>query len=327
MARKDLLDITSLHREEIEFLLDRTTSCKDLLTNSVKKDPALEGKSVLMLFYEPSTRTHTSFEVAAKRLSAEVTNFNVAQSSITKGESIRETIETLQAMHTDYIVVRHSLSGLPGMIARQTKAAVINAGDGAHAHPTQALLDAFTIKEKFPDPTGKKVLIIGDILHSRVARSTSTVLKKLGVEVAYLGPGTLVPKQGPENIRLFTNYEAAMAWAPDVVYLLRVQMERQDVQFFPSLREYHRIYGITSARLEEIRQRGLYIMHPGPVNRGVELCDAVMDYERSLMNNQVENGIAVRMAVLDWLTPGGDYPKPEPPYASQRNAGSTLVLP
>jgi aspartate carbamoyltransferase catalytic subunit len=312
MARKDLLDIASLHREEIEFLLDRTTTCKDLFTHSVKKVPALEGKSVLMLFYEPSTRTHTSFEVAAKRLSAEVTNFNVAQSSITKGESIRETIETLQAMRTDYIVVRHGRSGLPGLIARQTTASVINAGDGAHAHPTQALLDAFTIKEKFPEPAGKKVLIIGDILHSRVARSTSNLLQKLGVEVAYLGPGSLVPTYGPATIRRFTNYDEAMQWAPDVVYLLRVQMERQDVQFFPTLREYHRIYGITNTRLEEIRQRGLYIMHPGPVNRGVELCDAVMDYERSLINNQVENGIAVRMAVLDWLTPGGDFPQSEP---------------
>ncbi|WP_426491869.1 aspartate carbamoyltransferase catalytic subunit [Hymenobacter sp. 102] len=312
MARKDLLDIASLHREEIEFLLDRTTTCKDLFTHSVKKVPALEGKSVLMLFYEPSTRTHTSFEVAAKRLSAEVTNFNVAQSSITKGESIRETIETLQAMRTDYIVVRHGRSGLPGLIARQTTASVINAGDGAHAHPTQALLDAFTIKEKFPNPAGKKVLIIGDILHSRVARSTSNLLQKLGVEVAYLGPGSLVPTYGPATIRRFTNYDEAMQWAPDVVYLLRVQMERQDVQFFPTLREYHRIYGITNTRLEEIRQRGLYIMHPGPVNRGVELCDAVMDYERSLINNQVENGIAVRMAVLDWLTPGGEGPQSEP---------------
>lgn len=314
MARKDLLDIASLHREEIEYLLDQSTSFKELFTQSVKKVPALEGKSVLMLFYEPSTRTHTSFEVAAKRLSAEVTNFDIAQSSITKGESVRETVETLQAMRTDYIVVRHGRSGLPGMIARLTKASVINAGDGAHAHPTQALLDAFTIKEKFPDPTGKKVLIIGDILHSRVARSTSTLLKKLGVEVAYLGPGSLVPKYGPENIRRFTNYEEAMAWAPDFVYLLRVQMERQDVQFFPSLREYHRLYGITNDRLADIRQRGLYIMHPGPVNRGVELCDAVMDYERSLINNQVENGIAIRMAVLDWLTPGGEAPKSQPTF-------------
>lgn len=308
MARKDLLDIASLDREEIECLLDQSIPFKELFTRSVKKVPALKGKSVLMLFYEPSTRTHSSFEVAAKRLSADVTNFDVAQSSISKGESVRETVETLQAMRTDYIIVRHGRSGLPGMISRQTKASVINAGDGAHAHPTQALLDAFTIREKFPETTGKKVLIIGDILHSRVARSTSTILKKLGVDVAYLGPGSLVPKNGPENIRRFTDYKEAMAWSPDVIYLLRVQMERQDAQYFPSLREYHKLYGINDARLEEIRKRGLYLMHPGPVNRGVELCDAVMDYERSLINDQVENGIAVRMAVLYWLKPGRENP-------------------
>ena len=305
MPRKDLLDIASLDREEIDHLLDQSTPFKDLFTRSVKKVPALKGKSVLMLFYEPSTRTHSSFEVAAKRLSADVTNFDVAQSSITKGESVRETIETLQAMRTDYVIVRHKASGLPGTIARLTRASVINAGDGAHAHPTQALLDAFTIKEKFPEPAGRKVLIVGDILHSRVARSTCTILKKLDVEVAYLGPGSLVPKQGADKVRRFTNYNEAMAWNPDIVYLLRVQMERQDVQYFPSLREYHKLYGITDARLEEIRKRGIYIMHPGPVNRGVELCDAVMDYERSLINDQVENGIAARMAVLYWLKPGG----------------------
>ena len=303
MPRKDLLDIISLERGEIEHLLDQAAPFKEIFTRSVKKVPALKGKSVLMLFYEASTRTHSSFEVAAKRLSADVTNFDVAHSSITKGESVRETIETLQAMRSDFIIVRHSRAGLPGNIARLTRASVINAGDGAHAHPTQALLDAFTIKEKFPDPAGKRVLIIGDILHSRVARSTSTILKKLGVDVAYLGPGSLVPRVGPENILRFTDYKHAMAWSPDIVYLLRVQMERQDVQYFPSLREYHRLYGITEARLDDIRDRGLYIMHPGPVNRGVELCDAVMDYERSLINDQVENGIAVRMAVLYWLKP------------------------
>jgi len=304
MPRKDLLDIDSLQRSEIDHLLDQATPFKELFTRSVKKVPALKGKSVLMLFYEASTRTHSSFEVAAKRLSADVTNFDVARSSITKGESVRETVETLQAMRTDFIIVRHSRSGLPGIIAGLTRASVINAGDGAHAHPTQALLDAFTIKEKFPDPTGKKVLIVGDVLHSRVARSTSTILKKLGVEVAFLGPGTLMPRVCPENIRRFSDYKEAMAWSPDFVYLLRVQMERQDVQYFPSLREYHRLYGVTESRLAEIRDRGLYIMHPGPVNRGVELCDAVMDYERSLINDQVENGIAVRMAVLYWLKPG-----------------------
>lgn len=304
MARKDLLDIASLDREEIDLLLEQSGPFKELFTRSVKKVPALKGKSVLMLFYEPSTRTHSSFEVAAKRLSADVTNFDVAQSSITKGESVRETVETLQAMRTDYIIVRHKASGLPGMIARQTKACVINAGDGAHAHPTQALLDAFTIKEKFPDPAGKKVLIIGDILHSRVARSTTLILKKLGLKVAHLGPGSLVPR-ACEQVERFTDYKQAMAWQPDIIYLLRVQMERQDVQYFPSLREYHKLYGVTDARLAEIRRLGLHIMHPGPVNRGVELCDAVMDYELSLINDQVENGIAARMAVLYWLKPGG----------------------
>ncbi len=304
MARKDLLDIASLTREEIDLLLDQAVPFKDLFTRSVKKVPALKGKSVLMLFYEPSTRTHSSFEVAAKRLSADVTNFDVPHSSIVKGESVRETVETLQAMRTDYIVVRHGRSGLPGIIARQTRASVVNAGDGAHAHPTQGLLDAFTLKEVFPEPAGKRVLIVGDILHSRVARSTSTILKRLGVEVAYLGPGSLVPKAGPEGIRRFTDYEEAMRWKPDVVYLLRVQMERQDVQYFPSLREYHRVYGVTEERLERIAGEGLWLMHPGPVNRGVELCDAAMDYERSLINRQVENGIAVRMAVLYWLKPG-----------------------
>lgn len=303
MARKDLLDISALAREEIDLLLEQSTPFKELFTRSVKKVPALKGKSVLMLFYEPSTRTHSSFEVAAKRLSADVTNFDVAQSSITKGESVRETVETLQAMRTDYIIVRHGSSGLPGMIAKQTKASVINAGDGAHAHPTQGLLDAFTIKEKFSDPAGKKVLIVGDILHSRVARSTTMILKKLGMQVAHLGPGSLVPRTC-EQVRRFTDYKEAMAWQPDIVYLLRVQMERQDAQYFPSVREYHKLYGVTEARLDEIRERGLYIMHPGPVNRGVELCDAVMDYERSLINDQVENGIAVRMAVLYWLKPG-----------------------
>jgi aspartate carbamoyltransferase catalytic subunit len=304
MPRKDLLDIASLERAEIDRLIDQSFPFKELFTRSVKKVPALKGKSVLMLFYEPSTRTHSSFEVAAKRLSADVTNFDVGQSSITKGESVRETIETLQAMRTDYVIVRHKASGLPATIARLTRASVINAGDGAHAHPTQALLDAFTIKERFPEPAGKKVLIAGDILHSRVARSTSDILRKLGVQVACLGPGSLVPRHGLENTLRFTDYKQAMAWNPDIIYLLRVQMERQDVQYFPSLREYHKLYGITEERLEEIRRRGIYLMHPGPVNRGVELCDAVMDYERSLINDQVENGIAVRMAVLYMLKPG-----------------------
>ncbi|MBK1828844.1 aspartate carbamoyltransferase catalytic subunit [Haloferula rosea] len=304
MARKDLLELASLSREEIDLILDQAIPFKELFTRSVKKVPALKGKSVLMLFYEPSTRTHSSFEVAAKRLSADVTNFDVPHSSVVKGESVRETVETLQAMRTDYIVVRHGRSGLPAMLARQTKACVINAGDGSHAHPTQGLLDAFTLKEVIPEPAGRKVLIVGDILHSRVARSTATVLRKLGVDVAYLGPGSLVPRCCPDGVRRFTDYDEAMAWKPDVVYLLRVQMERQDVQYFPSLREYHRVYGVTTERLKRLNDEGIWLMHPGPVNRGVELCDEALDYERSLINQQVENGIAVRMSVLYGLKPG-----------------------
>lgn len=300
MARKDFLDIESLDSEEIIPLLDQAVPFKDLFTRSVKKVPALKGKTVLMLFYEPSTRTLSSFEVAAKRLSADVTIFDVPHSSVTKGESVRDTIDTLQAMRADYIVVRHRLSGQPAAIARQTGASVINAGDGAHAHPTQALLDAFTFREVFPEMERKKVLIMGDILHSRVARSTSLILKKLGVEVAFCGPGSLLPQT---QFRRFTNYEEAMAWGPDVVYLLRVQKERQDAPFFPSDREYHQVYGLTDERLARIAGEGIYVMHPGPINRGVELCDAVLDYERCLISQQVENGIATRMAVLFGLKP------------------------
>ena len=301
--RKDLLDIESLSPEEIEHLLDQAGPFKELFTRSVKKVPALKGKSVLTLFYEPSTRTLSSFEVAAKRLSADVTTFDVPHSSVVKGESVRDTIATLQAMRTDYIIVRNKMAGLPLVIARETKACVINAGDGAHAHPTQALLDGFTFREVFPEMKGKKILIVGDILHSRVARSTSMLMRKLGVEVAWLGPGSLVPKNGPKEIKRFTNYDEAMRWAPDTIYLLRIQMERQSAPFFPSLREYTKLYGVTPERFKKIEDDGTYIMHPGPVNRGVELCDAVMDYNRSLIDQQVENGIAARMAVLYWLKP------------------------
>lgn len=306
MARKDFLDIASLTREEVDLLLDQATPFKELFTRSVKKVPALKGKSVLMLFYEPSTRTLSSFEVAAKRLSADVIDLDVPHSSVTKGETVKDTVDTLQAMRADYIVVRHKMSGLPQAIARQTRASVINAGDGAHAHPTQALLDAFTLREVFPDLSGRKVLIAGDILHSRVARSTSRLLLKLGVEVGFLGPGSLLPRSGPERIRRFTDFDEALRWKPDTVYLLRVQMERQDAQYFPGVQEYHRVYGITSERLDRIRGEGVYVMHPGPVNRGVELCHEVMDYERSLINQQVENGIAARMAVLYSLKPQTD---------------------
>lgn len=301
--RKDLLNISSLRDDEIHTLLESAVSMKELFTKSVKKVPALKGKSVLTLFYEPSTRTHSSFEVAANRLSADVTSFSVSTSSVVKGESVHDTIDTLQAMKVDYIIVRHSNSGLPTVIARHTKASVINAGDGSHAHPTQALLDGFTIREVFPEPAGKRILIAGDILHSRVARSTSLLLRRLGAEVAYMGPGSLLPDPAHSGNPSFTNFDDGFAWKPDVIYLLRVQKERQDAPFFPSAREYHKIYGVTEERLERIRGEGIYIMHPGPVNRGVEICDTAMDYERTLINQQVENGIACRMSVLYHLTP------------------------
>ncbi len=303
--RKDLLDIESLDREEIEFILKTAQPFKDLFKKSVKKVPPLTGRTVLTLFYEPSTRTRSSFEVAAKRLSADVTNLEVANSSVVKGESILDTVDTLQAMRTDYIIVRHKMSGVPNLIARHTGASVINAGDGYHAHPTQALLDMFTLREIYPgDATeGKRVLIVGDILHSRVARSTSRILTKLGVHVGVLGPGTLVPEGRPPEMRKFRTFDDALAWKPDVIYLLRVQHERQGTPAFPGEQEYHKHYGLTTERLKHVRGEGIWVMHPGPVNRGVELTDAVMTYERCLINDQVENGIATRMAVLYWLKP------------------------
>ena len=302
-ARKDLLDIESLSREELEFLLETSKPFKELITRSVKMVPTLRGKSVLTLFYEPSTRTRLSFEIAAKRLSANVTNFPVSTSSVVKGESVIDTIDTIQSMHVDYIIVRHGAAGVPNMIAKHTKASVLNAGDGYHAHPTQALLDAYTLREIYPESEGKRVLIVGDILHSRVARSTSRLLRKLGVEVGIMGPGTLIPDCRPKDFHCFKCWDDAFAWKPDIIYLLRIQMERQDVQFFPSLNEYHRFYGLNNDRFRRVADEGIYVMHPGPVNRGVELTDAVMKYERCLINQQVENGIATRMAALYWLKP------------------------
>lgn len=300
--RKDLLTIESLSDEDIHTILDSATAMKEIFTKSVKKVPALKGKSVLTLFYEPSTRTRSSFEVAAHRLSADVTTFTVATSSVVKGESVHDTIDTLMSMKMDYIIVRHKNSGIPAIIAQHCKAAVINAGDGAHAHPSQAFLDAFTIREKYGQIAGKRVVIIGDILHSRVARSTSLILRRLGAEVAYMGPGSLVPKQEHTGIVRFTNWDDTFEWKPDIIYLLRVQNERIDTPFFPAA-DYHQAYGVTEERLHRIDDLDISIMHPGPVNRGVELCDTAMEYRNCLVCNQVENGIAARMSILYHLTP------------------------
>jgi aspartate carbamoyltransferase catalytic subunit len=304
IGRKDLIDIEGLHLEEIRFILDKTPSFKDIMHRKTRKVPVLKGKHVLTLFYEPSTRTRSSFEIAAKRLSADVTNFTVSTSSVVKGESVVDTISTLESLQVDFIIVRHAAAGIPSLIAGMTPASVINAGDGYHAHPTQALLDAYTIEEKLGSVAGKKIVIVGDILHSRVARSTSMVLRKLGADVAYLGPGPLLPKDRHNDIELFSRFDDAMKWKPDVIYLLRIQMERQKDQFFPSLHEYHQLYGVTDERLSQIAERKIAIMHPGPVNRGVELVDDVMTYERCYIDDQVRNGIAVRMSVLYWLEAG-----------------------
>ncbi len=301
--RKDLLDIESLSLDEIEYVLENAVPFKQLFQRSVKKVPTLRGKTVLNLFYEPSTRTSSSFEVAANRMSADVTNFTISASSVVKGESLLDTIETLQAMRSDYIVIRHQAAGVPGIVAKHTRASVLNAGDGYHAHPTQALLDAMTFREVYPDFQGRKVVIVGDVLHSRVARSTSTLFHKLGIEVGVLGPGSLIPEGRHEFMQRFASWDEVFDWKPDAVYLLRVQMERQEGQFFPSVAEYHKMYGMHSTRVQRMRELGCYLMHPGPVNRGVEITDEAMGYEKSLISTQVENGIAVRMAVLHWLKP------------------------
>jgi len=250
-----------------------------------------------MLFYEPSTRTLSSFEVAAKRLSADVTIFDVPHSSVTKGESVRDTIDTLQAMRADYIVVRHRLSGQPAAIARQTGASVINAGDGAHEHPTQALLDSYSIKESLGSVKGKKVVIVGDILHSRVALSNIYALQLQGAKVMVCGPTTLIPKHiASLGVLVETNLKKALQWC-DVANVLRVQHERMDINYFPSIREYTQLFGINRELLDSLGKE-IVIMHPGPINRGVEITSDVADSKQSIILNQVENGVAIRMAVI-----------------------------
>jgi aspartate carbamoyltransferase catalytic subunit len=313
LRRKDLLDIESMLPEQIDFILQTSRAMKEVLGRSMKKFPALRGRSVLNLFYEPSTRTRTSFEIAAKNLSADVTNFPVAQSSVTKGESILDTIDTLQSMKVDFLVVRHGASGVPNYIARHTQASVINAGDGHHAHPTQALLDAHTLREVLgEDLRGRRLVICGDIRHSRVARSVSTLCHKLGLQLGVFAPEPLLPPHRHAFLPAFRSFTEVMDWKPDVIYLLRLQLERQEANYFPSTREYHQIYGVTAERLRRLAGDGVYIMHPGPVNRGLELCDGVMTYPRTLINRQVENGVAVRMATLYWLQPGIEARPTEP---------------
>ena len=296
-TKKDLLSIEELTKDEIELVLQTADSFKEVSSREVKKVPALRGKTIANLFFEASTRTRTSFELAAKRLSADIINFSSVGSSTQKGESLSDTAKNIEAMNIDTIVMRHSSSGAAEYLARSVKAGVINAGDGIHEHPTQGLLDIFTIREKKKKIEGIKVCLVGDILHSRVARSNIWGLKKLGAEVTVCGPPTLIPPCIKDlGVRVSYDLDKAVE-GQDVLNILRIQLERQRGAFFPSIREYAAEYGITSERLKKAK-KDVIVMHPGPINRGVELSSEVADGANSVILDQVTNGVAIRMAVL-----------------------------
>jgi len=309
-TRKDLLDLRTLSAEEIRLILHTAESFREVSLRPIKKVPALRGKTVVNLFFEPSTRTRTSFELAAKRLSADIVNITASSSSLAKGETILDTVKTLEALKVDIVVIRHAAAGVPHLIARRASASVVNAGDGAHEHPTQALLDLLTIQQKKGRLDGLQVSIIGDLAHSRVARSDIWGLTKLGAVVTVCGPPTLVPPQMAElGVRVTWDVREAIRDA-DVLMLLRIQHERQEVALVPSLREYRLRYGIDRDRLRQAKP-GVLVMHPGPVNRGVELDTAVADGPESVILDQVTNGLAVRMAAL-YLVSGGVRAAEEP---------------
>ncbi|MDE2180531.1 MAG: aspartate carbamoyltransferase catalytic subunit [candidate division NC10 bacterium] len=304
LAHKDLLSMRELTSDEIRLILDTAESMKEVARRDIKKVPALRGKTVINLFYEPSTRTRTSFEIAGKWLSADVINVSTSASSVTKGESLKDTGLTLQAMHPDIVVIRHPAAGAAEFLAGRLAASVINAGDGAHEHPSQALLDLFTIKEKVGRLEGLKIAIIGDIAHSRVARSNIYGMQKMGMEVRVAGPRTMLPRFIERlGVEVLTNLDRAIAEI-DVIMMLRLQTERQQAGLFPSLREYSRLFGLTAERLK-VAKPNVLIMHPGPINRGIEITPDVADGPYSLILNQVENGLAVRMALLYLFAGGG----------------------
>ena len=304
--RRDLLGIRNLSDSEIIGILDTAENFREISNREVKKVPALRGKTIINLFFESSTRTRTSFELAAKRLSADAVNISVSSSSLSKGETLLDTAMNLDAMAPDCIVVRHGSAGVPHQLAKVSRAAIVNAGDGANEHPTQALLDAMTIREHKKHIDGLEVAIIGDILHSRVARSNIHLLTKLGAKVRVAGPGTLVPGDFQylvENgLTVCPHVEDAIRGA-DVVMILRIQRERQDSAYFPTLREYAIHYGLTNERLD-LAKKDAIVLHPGPMNRGIEIASDVADSSRSLILDQVKYGVAVRMAVL-YLATGG----------------------
>jgi len=306
LRSKDLLGISDLTPDEITLILDTADAMKEIASRPIKKVPALRGKTVVNLFFEPSTRTRTSFEIAEKRLSADTLNIAIATSSVVKGETLADTALNLEAMHPDMIVLRHSSSGACHLLSRICRSAIINAGDGTHEHPTQALLDAFTIRERKRQLNGLKVAIIGDLLHSRVLRSNILLLTRMGADVWVCGPPTLMPA----DIRRFgvnatSSIEAAVTGA-DVIMLLRIQLERMEGAYFPSLREYFNVFGMTEPRMKQAKP-DVMIMHPGPMNRGVEIASEVADGPYSVILDQVANGVAVRMAVRYLLAGGAEH--------------------
>ena len=303
LKRKDLLGIRDLSVEEINLILETADSFKEVSGRDIKKVPTLRGKTVVNLFFEPSTRTRTSFELAAKRLSADVINFATSTSSIVKGETLLDTASNIQAMRADFIVLRHPAAGAPSILARGLQASVINAGDGGHEHPTQALLDLFTLREKKREFRGLRLAIVGDISHSRVARSNIYALTKLGAEIRVAGPPTMIPREIEHlGVSVFYNLDEALQGV-DVIMMLRLQLERQGIALFPSIREYATCYGLTPERLQ-LASPDVLVMHPGPINRGVEISPEVADSVSSVILDQVTNGVAVRMAVL-YLLSGG----------------------
>jgi aspartate carbamoyltransferase catalytic subunit len=292
-----LTGIVDLTRQDIELILETASRFKEVINRPIKKVPSLRDITIANVFFENSTRTRLSFELAQKRLSADVVNFSAASSSVKKGETLVDTVNNILAMKVDMVVMRHPNPGAAKFLSQKIKARVVNAGDGTHEHPTQALLDAFSIQEKLGTVEGKKVVIVGDILHSRVALSNIYCLQKLGAEVMVCGPSTLIPKYISElGVKVSHNLREALEWC-DVANMLRIQLERQDIKYFPSLREYAQLFGLDKALLDSLSKE-IIIMHPGPINRGVEISSDVADSSQSIILDQVENGVAVRMAVI-----------------------------
>jgi len=297
LSQHHLLGIKDINRDDIELIFETADNFKAVINRPIKKVPSLRDITIANVFFENSTRTRLSFELAQKRLSADVVNFSASTSSVKKGETLLDTVNNILAMKVDMIVMRHASAGAPHFLSRHIKANIINAGDGTHEHPTQALLDAYSIREKLKTVKGKKVAIIGDILHSRVALSNIFALKKLGAEVMVCGPPTLLPKYISQlGVKVELDLLKALQWC-EVANVLRIQLERQQIKYFPSLREYTLYYGITRKVLDQLNKE-IILMHPGPINRGVELSSDAADSHHSIILDQVENGVAVRMAVM-----------------------------